>query len=189
MYGSGICGSRGLAIVDFTNPAACEWYGKKLEALLDMGVDCFKTDFGERIPIDVVYQDGSEPVSMHNYYAFLYNRCVFELLKEVKGQQEAVVFARSATAGGQQFPVHWEVTAAHLTFPWQRRCVEACPSRLIPSRLADYAEHHDEEKFTAHEGLECMECGSCSYVCPAKRQLKQAIGSMRKIALANRKKK
>ena len=69
------------------------------------------------------------------------------------------------------------------------RCVEACQSRLIPSRLEDYAEHHDEEKFVAHEGLECMECGSCSYVCPAKRQLKQAIGSMRKIALANRKKK
>lgn len=69
------------------------------------------------------------------------------------------------------------------------RCVDACPSRLIPSRLADYAEHHDEEAFTAHEGLECMECGCCSFVCPAKRQLKQAIGSMRKIALANRKKK
>ncbi len=69
------------------------------------------------------------------------------------------------------------------------RCVDACPSRLLPSRLADYAEHHDEEKFTAHEGLECMECGSCSFVCPAKRQLKQAIGSMRKIALANRRKK
>lgn len=69
------------------------------------------------------------------------------------------------------------------------RCVDACPSRLIPSRLADYAEHHDEEMFTKHEGLECMECGSCSYVCPAKRPLKQAIGSMRKIALANRKKK
>jgi len=69
------------------------------------------------------------------------------------------------------------------------RCVDACPSRLIPSRLADYAEHHDEETFTKHEGLECMECGSCSYVCPAKRPLKQAIGSMRKIALANRKKK
>ena len=69
------------------------------------------------------------------------------------------------------------------------RCVEVCPSRLIPSRLADYAEHHDEEAFTKHEGLECMECGSCSYVCPAKRQLKQAIGSMRKTALANLKKK
>ena len=98
---------NGMGVVDFTNPKACKWYQGKLRSLLEMGVDCFKTDFGERIPIDVVYQDGSEPVSMHNYYAFLYNRCVFELLKEVKGQQEAVVFARSATAGGQQFPVHW----------------------------------------------------------------------------------
>lgn len=69
------------------------------------------------------------------------------------------------------------------------RCVEVCPSRIIPSRLADFAEHHNEEAFTKWEGLECVECGSCSYVCPAKRQLKQAIGSMRKIALANRKKK
>lgn len=69
------------------------------------------------------------------------------------------------------------------------RCVEVCPSRLIPSRLADFSERMDEGAFTAMRGLECVECGSCSYVCPAKRQLKQAIGSMRKIALANRKKK
>ncbi|MCI6464378.1 MAG: electron transport complex subunit RsxC [Faecalicatena sp.] len=69
------------------------------------------------------------------------------------------------------------------------RCVEVCPSRIIPSRLADYAERHDEETFTSQNGLECVECGSCSYVCPAKRPLKQSIGSMRKIALANRKKK
>jgi len=69
------------------------------------------------------------------------------------------------------------------------RCVDACPSRLIPSRLADLAERHNEEGFTKMEGLECMECGSCSYVCPAKRPLKQSIGSMRKIALANRRKK
>ncbi len=69
------------------------------------------------------------------------------------------------------------------------RCVEVCPSRIIPSRLAGFAEHHNEEAFTKWEGLECVECGSCSYVCPAKRQLKQAIGSMRKIALANRRKK
>ena len=69
------------------------------------------------------------------------------------------------------------------------RCVEVCPSRIIPSRLADYAERHDEESFTAMNGLECVECGSCSYVCPAKRPLKQSIGSMRKIALANRRKK
>ena len=69
------------------------------------------------------------------------------------------------------------------------RCVEVCPSRIIPSRLADYAERHDEETFTSQNGLECVECGSCRYVCPAKRPLKQSIGSMRKIALANRKKK
>lgn len=69
------------------------------------------------------------------------------------------------------------------------KCVEVCPSRIIPSRLADYAERIDEETFTAQNGLECVECGSCSFVCPAKRPLKQSIGSMRKIALANRKKK
>lgn len=69
------------------------------------------------------------------------------------------------------------------------RCVEACPSRIIPSRLADYARRHDEESFVAMNGLECVECGSCSYVCPAKRQLKQAIGAMRKITLANKRKK
>ncbi|MDY5845459.1 MAG: electron transport complex subunit RsxC [Bariatricus sp.] len=69
------------------------------------------------------------------------------------------------------------------------RCVDACPSRIIPSRLADLAERHDEASFVKMNGLECVECGSCSYVCPAKRQLKQAIGSMRKTALANKKKK
>jgi alpha-D-xyloside xylohydrolase len=74
---------------------------------LDMGVDCFKTDFGERIPTDVVWSDGSDPERMHNFYSYLYNRTVFELLKSDRGEQEAVVFARSATTGGQQFPVHW----------------------------------------------------------------------------------
>ena len=69
------------------------------------------------------------------------------------------------------------------------RCVDVCPSRLVPSRLADLAQRHDEDGFVAMNGPECVECGSCSYVCPAKRQLKQAIGSMRKTALANKKKK
>ena len=69
------------------------------------------------------------------------------------------------------------------------RCVDVCPSRIIPSRLADYAIRHDEEGFIAMNGLECVECGSCSYVCPAKRPLKQVIGSMRKTALANKRKK
>jgi alpha-D-xyloside xylohydrolase len=93
--------------VDFTNPAACAWFQSKLRVLLEMGVDTFKTDFGERIPTDVVYYDGSDPFKMHNYYTYLYNKTVFDLLKEVRGEGEAVVFARSATAGGQQFPVHW----------------------------------------------------------------------------------
>ncbi len=69
------------------------------------------------------------------------------------------------------------------------RCVEVCPSRIIPSRLADFAQRFNEEAFLKWNGLECVECGSCSYVCPAKRQLKQSIGAMRKIALANKRKK
>ena len=97
----------GMGIVDFTNPAARQWYGDKLRALLDMGVDCFKTDFGERIPIEVVYHDGSDPLKMHNYYTYLYNQTIFEVLRERRGEGEAVLFARSATAGSQQFPVHW----------------------------------------------------------------------------------
>ncbi|MDR3494971.1 MAG: alpha-xylosidase [Ancalomicrobiaceae bacterium] len=97
----------GMAFVDFTNPEACAWYASYLEQLIGQGVDCFKTDFGERIPTDVVYFDGSDPEKMHNYYTFLYNSLVFNLLKRLKGDSEAVVFARSATVGGQQFPVHW----------------------------------------------------------------------------------
>jgi alpha-D-xyloside xylohydrolase len=97
----------GMGIVDFTNPAACQWYGDKLRLLLDMGVDCFKTDFGEVIPTEVVFHDGSDPLKMHNYYTYLYNQTVFKVLEERFGTGQAVVFARSATTGGQQFPVHW----------------------------------------------------------------------------------
>lgn len=97
----------GMGLVDFTNPGAWKWYQDKLRGLLDMGVDCFKTDFGERIPTDCVYYDGSDPELMHNYYTYLYNKCVFELLEEYKGRDEACLFARSATVGGQKFPVHW----------------------------------------------------------------------------------
>ena len=74
---------------------------------MDMGVDCFKTDFGERIPTDVVYFDGSDPHKMHNYYSYLYNKVVFDLLERKLGKGNAVLFARSATTGGQKFPVHW----------------------------------------------------------------------------------
>ena len=68
------------------------------------------------------------------------------------------------------------------------RCVEVCPGRVVPSKLADYAEHFDEEAFLENYGMECCECGCCSYVCPAKRPLTQEIKSMRKLQLAKRKK-
>ena len=97
----------GLAIYDFTNPDACRWYADKLKGLVEIGVDCFKTDFGERIPTDVQWFDGSDPQKMHNHYAFIYNALVWNVLKETVGEEEAVLFARSASVGAQQFPVHW----------------------------------------------------------------------------------
>ncbi|GGL14402.1 alpha-xylosidase [Mangrovihabitans endophyticus] len=97
----------GMALVDFTNPDAAAWYAGKLRALLEMGVDAFKSDFGERIPTEVVWHDGSDPERMHNYYTQLYNKTVFDVLVQQRGVGDAVVYARSATVGGQQFPVHW----------------------------------------------------------------------------------
>lgn len=97
----------GLSVVDFTNPEAAAWYAGKVKGLLELGVDAIKTDFGERIPIDVRYHDGSDPVAMHNFYTYLYNRTVFRTIEQEKGKNNAVLFARSATAGCQQFPVHW----------------------------------------------------------------------------------
>jgi hypothetical protein len=98
----------GLAIIDFTNPDARNWFSSKIKELARLGVDAVKTDFGERIPTDnIVYFDDSNPYKMHNYYAYLYNKTVFEALQEVNGMNNACLFARSATVGGQQFPVHW----------------------------------------------------------------------------------
>ncbi|HEY4990170.1 MAG TPA: alpha-xylosidase, partial [Opitutaceae bacterium] len=97
----------GMGIVDFTNPGATAWYQGHLRRLSTMGVDAFKSDFGERIPTDVVYFDGSDPVKMHNHYSILYNEAVFGLLEEERGKGDALVFARSSHASGQRLPVHW----------------------------------------------------------------------------------
>jgi len=97
----------GMGLVDFTNPEATTWFQGELRRLLGQGVDAFKTDFGERIPLDVDYFDGSSPERMHNYYTHLYNQAVFDVLEGSRGEGEAVLFARSATVGGQRLPVHW----------------------------------------------------------------------------------
>jgi alpha-D-xyloside xylohydrolase len=97
----------GMGLVDFTNPEATAWYQAKLRRLVGQGVDCFKTDFGERIPTDVVWHDGSDPHQMHNWYAQLYHQAVFDVLVQERGEEQAVLFARSATVGGQRLPVHW----------------------------------------------------------------------------------
>jgi alpha-D-xyloside xylohydrolase len=99
----------GMGIVDFTNPEASEWFKKCMLQLFDMGVDAIKTDFGERIPTKgVQWHDKSmDPSKMHNFYAFIYNKLVYETLQERYGKDEAVLFARTACAGSQRFPLQW----------------------------------------------------------------------------------
>lgn len=98
----------GMGIVDFTDPDARTWYQAQLETLLDLGVDTFKTDFGERIPWeDVKFHNGMDPRAGHNYYSLLYNQTVYDAIVRKRGASQAALFARSATAGGQTLPVHW----------------------------------------------------------------------------------
>jgi alpha-D-xyloside xylohydrolase len=97
-----------MAIVDFTNPAACTWWRNNLAKNITIGVDSFKTDFGERIPFrNVKWHDGSDPGRMHNYYSYLYNKNTYQTLEQHRGKSNSLVWARSTTAGGQIFPVHW----------------------------------------------------------------------------------
>jgi alpha-D-xyloside xylohydrolase len=94
-----------VAIVDFTNPGATDWFKDFHRPLLRTGVDVFKTDFGEDIPADAVFSNGQTGATMHNLYPLLYNRAVFEVTQEEKGY--GVVWGRSAFAGSQQHPLVW----------------------------------------------------------------------------------
>ena len=92
-------------IVDFTNQEAAAWYKELHRPALRMGADVFKTDFGENIPEDAVFHNGQTGATMHNLYPLLYNRAVFEITQEEKGY--GAVWARSAFAGSQQYPLVW----------------------------------------------------------------------------------
>lgn len=90
--------------IDFTYPAATEWYKSLLRNLLNMGVSCIKTDFGENIHMDAVYK-GMKPELLNNLYALLYQKAAYEVTKEATG--DGIVWARSAWAGCQRYPLHW----------------------------------------------------------------------------------
>ncbi len=90
--------------IDFTSKKATEWYKRLLKRLLDMGVKCIKTDFGENIHMDAIYENMS-PELLNNLYALLYQKAAYEITKEVTG--DGIVWARSAWAGCQRYPLHW----------------------------------------------------------------------------------
>ncbi len=92
-------------VVDFTNPAAVEWYKSKHRPHLEMGVATFKSDFGEMAPEDALFANGRTGREMHNIYPLLYNRAVFEVIGEY--QERPVVWGRSGYAGSQKYPVQW----------------------------------------------------------------------------------
>lgn len=99
----------GMGLIDITNPEACRWYVSCLHQLFDIGVECLKTDFGERIPTtDVQWHDTSvDSARMHNFYAFTYNKLVYETMQARFGARQALLFARTACAGTQRFPLCW----------------------------------------------------------------------------------
>lgn len=96
---------RPAAIVDFTNPAAREWYKALHRPLLRQGVAVFKPDYGEAVPPDAISHDGRAGAELHNLYPLLFNRTVFEVTGEFT--DHPMVWGRSGWAGSQRYPVHW----------------------------------------------------------------------------------
>lgn len=95
--------------IDFTYPKAVDWYKGLLKELLDMGVVCIKTDFGEDIHLDANYH-AMKPELLNNLYALLYQKAAYEITKEITG--DGIVWARAGWAGCQRYPLHWGGDAA-----------------------------------------------------------------------------
>lgn len=93
------------AVLDFSNPKTVEWYQGKLAGVLNQGVSAIKVDFGEAAPEDGIYADGRTGFYEHNLYPLRYNKAVAEITKKVTGDN--IIWARSAWAGSQRYPLHW----------------------------------------------------------------------------------
>ena len=153
----------GMGIVDFTNPDARAWYADKLRALLDLGVDCFKTDFGERIPTDVVWSDGSDPERMHNYYTYLYNKTRLR-----PAAQKSAARARPCCSPARPPPAASSsrstgaATASRRSTRWPRACAAACrwPRPASASGATTSAASRDART------RRCSSGGSRSACCP-----------------------
>jgi alpha-D-xyloside xylohydrolase len=99
------------AVLDFSNPKTVSWYQDKLSGLLKMGVGAIKVDFGEGAPLEGFYASGKGGLYEHNIYPVRYNRAVAEVTKRIKGDN--IIWARSAWAGSQRYPLHWGGDAAN----------------------------------------------------------------------------
>jgi alpha-D-xyloside xylohydrolase len=95
------------AVLDLSNPDAVRWYQQKLEALLALGVSVIKADFGEGAPLTGVYHSGRTGWYEHNLYPLRYGDAVTAVTRTVRGPNEGIIWARSAWAGSQRYPVHW----------------------------------------------------------------------------------
>lgn len=93
------------AILDFTNEDAVRWYEEKISRLLEMGISAIKVDFGESAPVNGIYNSGKSGWFEHNLYPLRYNKIVSELTKKIR--DEDIIWARSAWAGSQRYPLHW----------------------------------------------------------------------------------
>jgi alpha-D-xyloside xylohydrolase len=109
IYDVGVCMVAGfegvVGCVDYTNPEACRVHGEHFRRLFELGVSAIKVDFGEQAPLDGVYSDGTPGHRAHNLYPLLYNRTIFEVTEAATG--EGIIWARSAWAGSQRYPLHW----------------------------------------------------------------------------------